>query len=264
MWRLMTVILVAAMVVSCRSTRKIGTAISRKDSVSTAHADSAFFIRNTIDSISANRIDFTTFSAKMNIDYRDADGKNYDVNATVRMYRDSAVWISVNAILGIEALRMLVTKDSVKLLDKQNKQYTARSVDYLQDVVALPLDLKTVQDLLIGNPVFVDSNIISYSQAPGTVSLISVGQWFKNLLTVGADDKLLQRSKLDDVDVVRNRTAELSWSDYEKKNGPLFPTKRRILVVEKKNLDIRLDFKQYAFNEEVSFPFAIPKNFKRN
>jgi hypothetical protein len=127
----------------------------------------------------ANKIDYTTFNAKVNVDYRDATGKNYDVNATVRMYKDSAVWVTVNAILGIEALRVLITRDSIKLLDKQNKLYTARSVDYLQEVTALPLDLKTVQDLLVGNPVFLDSNVVAYARGNNTISLLSIGDLFK-------------------------------------------------------------------------------------
>ena len=88
-----------------------------------------------------------------------------------------------NALLGIEAMRVLITKDSVKLLDKLNKTYTARSVSYLQDVTDLPLDLKILQDLIIGNAVFLDSNIVSYSNGNNVINILSVGRWFKNLLT---------------------------------------------------------------------------------
>jgi hypothetical protein len=101
------------------------------------------------------------------VDYHGSNGKNYDVNANIRMLRDSTIWISVNAVLGIEALRALITRDSVKLIDKLNKTYTARSITYLQDVTSLPLDLPTLQDLIIGNAVFIDSNVIGYSQSAG-------------------------------------------------------------------------------------------------
>jgi hypothetical protein len=180
------------------------------------------------------------------------------------MQKDSAIWISANAILGIEAIRAIITKDSVKIIDKLNKTYTARSVDYLQEVTALPMDLKTIQDLLIGNPVFLDSNVVSYSKANNAIALLSLGRWFKNLLTISESDKLIQRSKLDDVDITHNRTAELTYTDYENKKGVPFATKRRIYIAEKKKLDIKLDFKQYDFNGEVSFPFSIPKNYDRN
>src|SRR5688572_13708959 len=125
MIRVLIVLAVAIGMVSCKPTRKIQTAISKKDTSqvatsNSAHLDSMAFIDRTLDRLDSNRIDFTTFTAKINVDYRDADDKNYDVNANLRMYKDSAIWVSVNAILGIEALRLYITKDSVKILDKQN------------------------------------------------------------------------------------------------------------------------------------------------
>ena len=56
------------------------------------------------------------------------------------MYKDSIIWISVTAIFATEGIRAYITKDSVKLLNKQDKIYTARSVSYLQEITALPLD----------------------------------------------------------------------------------------------------------------------------
>lgn len=250
---------------SCKSTRKIQTAIAKKDTVAVAvptHEDSVAFIRETVQKMHAGRIDYKTFSAKLNVDYQGTDGKKYDVNAILRMHKDSAIWISITAIFGIEGLRALITKDSVKILNKQDKVYTARSVAYLQEVTALPLDLNSLQEILIGNPVFLDSNIISYSKSGNSISLLSMGDWFKGLLTLNGDGRI-ENSKLDDIDVNRSRTCNLSYTDYENKKGVLFSTSRHITVSEKKNLDIKLDFKSYEFNETLSFPFSVPKNYKR-
>jgi hypothetical protein len=254
---------------SCRSTRKIQTAIAKKDTVAVTTApgkknDTVQLIQGVMKGIVSNRIEFKTFTAKVNVDYKGGDGKSYNVNATIRMYKDSAIWISANAILGIEAMRVLITKDSVKLLDKLNKTVTLRSVDYLKDVTALPLDLGILQNLLIGNPVFLDSNIVSYSSNNNMISLLSIGEFFKNLVTLNEDDKSLLHSKLDDRDITRSRTADLTYSDYENKRGLPFSTKRRIVVTEKNRLDIKMDFKQYDFNGDVSFPFSVPKNYDRN
>jgi hypothetical protein len=271
MTRVFSLIIFIGLMASCRSAKKIQTAISKKDTVAvvnlppeTKKNDSVGFIKKTLQQLEANRIRFRTFSAKVSVDYRGGDGKNYDVNANVRMYNDSAIWINVNALLGIDAMRLLITRDSVKLLDKLNKTYTARSVDYLQEVSALPLDLYTLQDLIIGNPVFLDSNVVSYSNGNNQVALLSIGEWFKNLITLMESDMLLVHSKLDDADINRNRTADLTYTDYENKKGVPFSTKRRITVAEKTRLDIRMDFKQYDFNQEVSFPFTVPKNYDRN
>jgi Domain of unknown function (DUF4292) len=266
-------VVIVSIFASCRSARKIQTAITRKDTtaapvaitpISNPRADSVAFIRENYQRIMNNRISYTTFSGKIDVDYTSGEGKKYNVNAHIRMYRDSVIWISVTAILGIEGLRAYITKDSVKLLNKQDKVYTARSVSYLQEVTALPLDLSSLQDLLIGNPVFLDSNIVSYTATPGSISFQSIGGFFKNLFTIRQDDKLMQSCKLDDMDELRSRTCYLTYDDYESKKGPQFATKRNISVSEKSKLDIKLDFRQYEFNETLSFPFTVPKNYKRD
>jgi hypothetical protein len=275
MIRFLVLALMIGAMASCRSTKKIQTAIGKRDTlvrvtVPTATKPSAIkndtlqYIQNTLNKVASNKINYQTFTGKVNVDYRGSNGKSYNVNANVRIYKDSAIWISANAILGIEAMRVLITKDSVKLLDKLNKTYTARSVSYLQDVTSLPLNLPILQDLIIGNPVFLDSNIVSYSTGNNIITMLSIGSFFKNLITLNESDKTLMHSKLDDADITRSRTADLTYGDYEDKKGPLFSTKRRIVVAEKNRLDIKLDFKQYSFNDDVSFPFSIPKNYDRD
>jgi hypothetical protein len=271
MTRFFALLILIGLLASCRSTKKIQTAIAKKDTVAIVNmtnvatkSDTIQMIRSVLNKLNSNRINFHTFSAKLGVDYTGSDGKKYDVNANIRMYKDSAIWVAVNALLGIDVMRLFITKDSVKLIDKLNKTYTARSVDYLQEVTALPLNLYNLQDLIIGNPVFLDSNIVSYSISNNQIALLSLGKLFKNLITLNQDDKTLLHSKLDDLDPARNRTADLTYSGYESKKGVPFSTNRRIVVAEKNRLDIKLDFKQYDFNQDVSFPFSIPKNYDRN
>ncbi|MFI5129851.1 MAG: DUF4292 domain-containing protein [Chitinophagales bacterium] len=253
---------------SCRSTRKIQTAIAKKDSVSVlppaqTGEDSVAIIRENYKKIQAQHISFTTFSAKMDVDYVGGDGKKENANAIVRMYKDSVIWIAVTGLFGIEGLRAYITKDSIRIINKLDKIYTGRSVAYVQEVTGLPLDLHSMQELLIGNPVFLDSsNLVSFTRAANSVSFLSIGEYFKNLITL--TEGMFRHSKLDDVDINRNRTCDLSYDDYENKKGVNFSSKRRITISEKSKLDIKLDFKSYNFNETLSFPFAVPKNYTWN
>jgi hypothetical protein len=89
-----------------------------------------------------------------------------------------------------------------------------------------------------------------------------VGDIFKNLLTISTDNYLLLNSKLDDVDAMRNRTCYVAYSDYDTKNGISFASSRELSISEKSKLDVNMNFKQYTFNEDIAFPFNIPKNYK--
>ena len=266
--------LLAGVTAGCRSTKKIRkvitTPVVRKDTtkatvapVRDAHADSMLVIHQTLEKLVHNHIDFNTFNAKLKVHYEGGDGKDYEVNAFLRMRKDSMIWVSVNAALGIEAFRLVITPDSVRILDKLKKIVRLRSVSYLQDEVHLPVDFRTLQDLLIGNPIFLDTTRIVFykDEVRGGVSLFSSGAIFRNFLTLTTDGTP-QHSKLDDTDPMRSRTGDMTYGEYEYSSAVPFSTYRKISVAEKSKVDVEINYKQYKFNEPLSFPFTIPKNYK--
>ena len=265
--------LIIAALATCRSAKKIQTAMSKKDTVESnmapvpavdAKADSIRYIKFLVDKIESAKINFQTFSAKVKVNFEGFDGKNYDFNAFIRIQKDRVIWVLINAGFGIEAFRILITPDSVKVISKLDKTYKLRSVNYLKDIAHLPVDFKVLQDLLIGNAIYLDSTDIAfYRKEENGVSLMSVGEYFRNYITLNGVDYTIKHSKLDDQDEMRARSCDLTYSDYEKRDTFFFSTLRKISVAEKTRLDVQLGFKQYNFNETLSFPFTIPKNYKK-
>lgn len=271
--------ILVGVIAGCRSAKKIRKVISvpRKDTMHIVadtlvtigpnpdpKADSIRAIHQILASLEKRRIDFQTFSAKMKVHYEGGDGKGYEFNAYIHIKKDSIIWISVTYVLGIEAFRMLITPDSVKIIDKLKKVVMMRSVSFLQYDIHLPVDFRTLQDLLIGNPIFLDtSSIIFYKKEQTAISLMSIGNLFKNYISLNPGDNSLRHSKLDDADVRRARTCDLTYGDYEQRDSILFSTHRKISVAEKSKLDIEINYKQYNFNEPLGFPFSVPKNYKR-
>jgi len=258
---------------SCHSAKMTQQAVVVKDTVAavviapvTNHEkdDSIAFIKEVYNQMQGNHLDFSTFSAKIDVDYENSTGKKYNVNAHLRMQKDSVIWISITAILGIEGMRLYITPDSVKMLDKQNKIYTVRDIAFLHEITGLPLDFGTLQDLLIGNPIFFDSAILNYTKTDKTISLLYENEYIRNLLTVGGTDKLLQSSKLEEKSVTKKRMSDLTYSDYENIKEGLFAEKRTINISDTSRINIKMDFKQYEFNEKLSFPFSVPKSYSWN
>lgn len=268
-WATSIVIIGLGMLASCKPTKKIQAAIEKKDSAAVhitnqLELDSLAIIDTTLNAIKKNEINFKTFSAKIKVEYQDVHGKQPNITAYVRIIKDSVIWISGYAtVFNIEAFRILINKDSVFVLDKINKEVQYRSIDYLQEVTKIPFDIKTLQNLLIGNPIFFSDSVVSYKEDESAILLSTIGKYFKNLLTLNKTGLLLKHSKLDDLDFTRNRTADFTYDEYEKNNGINFSTYREITVSEKNKLDIQMKFKQYEFNKELQTNFSIPKNFKR-
>ncbi|MEO5646994.1 MAG: DUF4292 domain-containing protein [Chitinophagaceae bacterium] len=266
---LLTVILLSSIFISCRSTRKLNSAIGSKDSLvlvnagNTVNADSVNKIRAVMKSLLGRKIGFKTFSAKIKVDYEDSKGKQPDVNAFVRMHKDSIIWISVNAsFLSIEAFRVLIKKDSIFILNKLEKIYEKHSLEYLQKIANIPLDFTTLQDLILGNPIYLDTSIVAFKQTENRILISTVGELFKSLLTITSNNNLVEKIKLDDIDPNRNRTADLIYAEYENKEGVFFSTARRMTISEKTKVDVSLKYKQWDFNKDLTYPFTRPKNYR--
>ncbi len=252
-----------------KKVQKIQEAISKKDTTSVIVVkdnngfDSAALIHEVYNKVIKNKIEFNTFSAKVRVSYEGKEGGD-EATAFIRLKKDSAIWLSLRGALGIEGFRVLITKDSVKVMNLLKKNVQFRSIGYLQEITDLPFDFTTLQDLIVGNPVFIDSNIVSYKVNNNNELLVLMnGRLFKHLISLNNTDYTVLHSKLDDIDAVRNRTCDITFSNYENSTGVPFSTNRNISVAERSKLDIELNFKQYSFNQPVSFPFSIGKNYKR-
>ncbi|MBK8087244.1 MAG: DUF4292 domain-containing protein [Chitinophagaceae bacterium] len=255
---------------ACRSTKKIQQAIVKKDTVVTVltvvqptHEDTMRMVNDLLLKVQKNRIEFNTFSAKIRVDYTNSKGKQPDFIANIRMLKDSLIWISLSNDIGIEGIRVLITKDSIKIMDKLANTYQVRPLEHIQEVSQIPFAFSDLQNLLLGNPLFFNKDsIISYSQAANGYALLSIDPQFKNRLSIG-NGFLVEKSKLDDNDPVMNRTCDLIYNDYENKAGVMFSAYREISIIQQNKLEVQLKFKDYKFNEQLSFPFTIPKKFKR-
>src|ERR1051325_619331 len=65
------------------------------------------------DSVAAHQFNFTWLTAKAEVEYagNQSDPETFDIN--LRMKKDSAIWLSITPLLGIEVARVLITRDGL-------------------------------------------------------------------------------------------------------------------------------------------------------
>ncbi len=101
-------------------------------------------------SIKVNEIEFEYFQSKAKIDFDDGTNQ-FSSPMTIRIRKDSVIWISVNPALGIEVVRALITPDSVFVIDKIHKAYYALGLNYVKNNFGVDLTFKMMQSALLGN-----------------------------------------------------------------------------------------------------------------
>ena len=65
--------------------------------------------------------------------------------------KDSAIWISVTPVLGIEVARLLVTNDSVKMMNRLNSTYFTGNFKLINKLFNADIDYDMFQSFLVGN-----------------------------------------------------------------------------------------------------------------
>ncbi len=274
-YKIIYVTLFIITIAACTTVKKvtgIQEAINKKDTnqtvmiTETPKIDSTTIVRGIMSKVVRSKIDFKTFNAKIKIDYESANNSD-NFTGYLSMIKDSAIYLKIKGSrLGIPALALQVkiSKDSIVLVKEIGEKYVQkRSIDFLQESTEIPFDFYTLQDMLIGNPVFLDSNIVSYKEGNEALLVLMIGNVFKHLITLSNDDFSILHSKLDDVDIMRNRTCDISLSNYQALGPYRFAAYRNIVVTEKSKLNIYLDFKEFTLNEPLKYTFEVPKNYKQ-
>lgn len=263
--------------IACRPIKKvtvIDNALEKKDTTQTVIVtkvdtepvkptiDSLAIVKDVLKNISNNKINYNSFNSKVKVEFF---GEEASENFTVYLsiIKDSIIYAQLKGALGIVGMQAKITKDSVILVRKYGEKYIQkRSISYLTELTKIPFDFYTVQDLLVGNPIFVNNNIATYKFTTENLIVLLLGSQFKNLLTIDNQSKLIVHSKLDDADILKNRTCDITYSNYVIQNNVAFSTYRSISVSEKSKLDVNLEYKDYSFNEPLKYVFTLPKNYK--
>ena len=94
---------------------------------------------------------FEWLTANMDIQ-AEGNGMTYnDLSGQIRMRKDSIVWFSVTATMGVEALRAKISNDSIWILNRLEKTYLAEPLDTVSAQLGIPLSLPLIQTLLLDN-----------------------------------------------------------------------------------------------------------------
>lgn len=228
-------------------------------SSATEYAVSRAERREVIGQVDQRRMVFTTFSGRakgrMSINKDD-----YDLTANVRIQRDSAIWISVTALMGIEAGRILITPDSIKLVNRLRSEYAVVPYDHVHRFTDNQLDFYDLQELLVGN-------------VPGGAARDDIAVWatdnghvlrrqerdFRYGILLNTDFRPLHTELENSL----NQHVDATYGSYRAEAGHLFPHQVAISIsADGLSLRSEMNYTRVAFDEVLEMPFNIPSTYR--
>lgn len=251
----MFVVVGALIFTSCKTKRKV--ALPSHDTPSEVSEASAASIKT----FELNNLDFHTFSgrAKTKIEL---DKKVHDVTLNIRIERNKAIWMSVSALLGVEVARVLITPDSVKILNKFQGEYIVKPFDYIYNYTNQGITFSTLQDLLMAN---VSSNLLRTQN-------VQVASASDEFIVVGIKEQLSYQYRINKENRPFNfilqevggmQNVEAFYGDYANTDGYNFPQNIALNIVgEDVSLKARLGYNRVSFNGNVEMPFSVSGRYK--
>lgn len=223
-----------------------------------------------------HELKFQQFSAKFNVTYQ-VDRKKTTVSGNLRIDCDSIIWISITPALGIEAVRFMLTPDSIKFINRLSNTYLLKDFVYINQLINKTLDYDMAQAFLIGNDFSLyESNSFKASIENQQYKLNTVDRRKLRRYVRKSEDDIsipIQSIWLDPenfkVSKVLLKEAErdsrkfvASYGEFEAVDGKLIPTDLDFKVeTDEKKIRIHIIYSKIQLDQEQTYPFRIPESY---
>jgi hypothetical protein len=225
-----------------------------------------------------NELDYIYASAKFNCELT-MDGEENSFNVTVRTRKDSVIWMSISK-LGIDAARVLITKDSVKFtLGLTERKYFTGDFTYINQMLHADLDFNMLQALLFGNSAeFYDEDeklkpgrdksncqyFLSTVRKKHVKRIVKGDEQPKeSVQTMWLDPQTFKIVTMEFDDVETKRKFNACYSDFKPVDKYLAPFKMLYNITAEKNIKAEIKYSRISINEPQKFPFTISPNYER-
>lgn len=234
--------------------------------------------KNLIDSLEYNEFKFNVLSAKASVKY--IDDKETSFKAHIRVKKDSAIWVSITPLLGIEMARVVITKDSVMFLNRIDKQYFVGTFDYINNKFGTDLDYQMIEAVIIGNSIEFEKeekDIITNIDKKKHAYYISTEKKRKVRKDLKKDkNKLKELTQALWLSPENFKIIELvlsipksdhslvsKYSNFIAIENKSFPQKIDITLISEKTVAILIDYTKVSIEkEDISFIFKIPAKYE--
>ena len=209
-----------------------------------------------------NEIDAEWMSAKAKIAYED-DFEKVKATAYIRLRKDSILWFNVKKA-GVEAARVQITKDSVYIINRLEKEYTIKGLDFFESQYNLPASFDAIQTVALGNILYL-SNIKPDSEIDDDRHRLFVEK--DNIRAEYWMEGLTYRlSQMTFTDIRNDRKFDMTFDNYKQLDDQQNFSYFRNLNVSGKNMntpDLDIKLSKVEINVPKSIKFDIPKRYKR-
>jgi hypothetical protein len=209
-------------------------------------------------------IEFDYLNTKSKIRFQN-DDKVISVTATIRIKKDSLIWISLSPALGIEAARVMITQDSLKVMNRIEREYKATDYSAISKEFNFDINFQLIQAMLLGDMPISQRLQDQVSKKSG---YFIIHQEQDNLVADNyIDGKKMKTERVQLTESSTNNTLTLMYDNFQTLSTFLIPYSNKIILnytsgKERKTTLVDIDHgKAEIADASLKFPFNIPQKY---
>lgn len=220
----------------------------------------------TLNKVTVNNLDFTYFTSRGRVQYESTDSRQSSA-MTIRIKKDSVIWISLVPALGIEAVRAKITRDSIIIVDRIHRNYYAGNFDILRERFNIDLNFDILQNVIVGNytPAGPGQNERLLEETPHQHTQQKRSDLIIDQFIDVSNYKLV---RLEAQDQGTNNRMTANYSEFSQL-GP-WPFANAVLISLQgrsggtpTSTTVSLNHRQASITEtDLSFPFSVPAGYE--
>ncbi len=205
------------------------------------------------------------------------EGEDKGFDARVKLRKDSIMLITIE-LLTIDFAKVLITKDSIKMVDYYHKQYFKGDFNYINNLLNADLDFNVIQSVMIGNsaefseedeklkPVTDRTNChyILSTERKRRLRKIEKGEAdlkkALQIITLNPDNFKIINNEF--IEPTANRSFNAQYSDFKIKDSVYAPYSVNIDIKAEKNMNIKIEYVRIEKNKPQKINFNIPKSYE--
>lgn len=226
--------------------------------------------------IKENELKYDWIQAKADVETI-IDGDDHNLDIRVRGRKDSAIWISIQAVGLVDVAKLLITKDSVKMVVYVKKQYFVGDFNYINQLLNADLDFELIQAALFGNSAnfedddtkmkpIIDRDNCHYllsTERKRKLKRINQGQdsLRKSLQTMRLNPDNFKIIANDFADASTNRSFHALYDKFTAKDSVFAPHDVNIEIRAEKKINLKINYVRIELNQPSKLTLNIPKNY---
>ncbi len=233
---------------------------------SQAMPDTAHFTFDSLtNKITANQTGYNTLSVRAKLTWDDGSSEQV-FQANIRMQKDSLVWMSLTGALGVEGARLLITPDSVRMINKLAGEYVVRDFDFMRSWFLFPISFKMLEQIIAGEKIDIQEKVSKAIYEGGQFVVYYENDKLIEKIWVNTENYTLAKVMLKDKLLTQDMTITFDAYKGLLDNGVDKPFSHfRSMVVNRDGVTLKLDMdiNKVRLNEELSYPFEVSEKYKR-